>query len=200
MLGARNATQDNNPTDAVAADFCRIFGKDMDRLYLLSLLLTADPQLAEECFVRGLEDAIKSNRVFKEWVQAWARRMIIQGAIRMIQPQPTKDGEPSATSNHSSGSEAESAGRITAIVALPAFERFVFVISVLERYSDQDCSLLLGSTRAEVIAARTRALQHIGKAGALQRQVSLASDERTRQPKRRAGIQCSPLLQLAASV
>ena len=57
--------------------------------------------------------------------------------------------------------------RVAAITALPAFERFVFVLSVLERYSDQDCSLLLGSTRAQVIAARSRALQHIAEIGGL---------------------------------
>jgi len=48
-------------------------------------------------------------------------------------------------------------------VALPAFDRSVFVISVLERYSDQECSLLLNCTRADVMAARIRAIQQIGK-------------------------------------
>jgi hypothetical protein len=37
-------------------------------------------------------------------------------------------------------------------------------MSVLERYSDHDCALLLGCSRAEVIAARIRALQQIGSA------------------------------------
>src|SRR5271165_1222518 len=153
MLGKRKSTKHETPADAVAADFCRIFDRDMDRLYLLSFLLTADPQLAEDCFVRGLDDAIKSNRVFKEWVDAWARRMIIQNAIQMIQPQPTNADEPGATSDHSPSDAAESPARIAAITGLPAFERFVFILSVLERYSDQDCSLLLGGTRAQVIAA-----------------------------------------------
>jgi hypothetical protein len=51
---------------------------------------------------------------------------------------------------------------ISAVVALPAFERFVFVMSVLEGYSDYNCSLLLACSRAEVTAARTRALREIG--------------------------------------
>jgi hypothetical protein len=34
---------------------------------------------------------------------------------------------------------------------------------VLERYSDQECSLLLNCTRADVMAARIRAIQQIGK-------------------------------------
>jgi len=196
MLGREKKTRHDFATDAAVTDFCRIFDRDMDRLYLLSLLLTADPQLAEECFVRGLEDAIKSSRVFKEWADAWARRMIIQSAIQMIQPLRSNANEAGARQTE----EATTPARIAAITALPAFERFVFVISVLERYSDQDCSLLLGSTRADVIAARTRAVAHIAESGELQRHLSIASDERSRQGKRRAEIQYNPVLQLAASV
>ena len=198
MLGRTKATKHESATDAVAAEFCRIFDKEMDRLYLLSFLLTADPQLAEDCFVRGLEDAIKSNRVFKEWAQAWARRMIIQNAIQMIQPANVED--ESASSNRSPSEGAATPARIAAITALPAFERFTFIISVLERYSDQDCALLLSSTRAEVMAARTRALQHIAESVELQRQLGFASNERARQGSRRSEIQYKPALQLAASV
>jgi hypothetical protein len=36
-------------------------------------------------------------------------------------------------------------------------------MSVLEDYSDQDCSALLGCTRRDVFAARTRALHQIGR-------------------------------------
>ena len=58
---------------------------------------------------------------------------------------------------------AKQAG-IAAVLELAPFERFVYVMSVLERYSDQDCSVLLGCMRRDVIAARTRALQQIGSA------------------------------------
>jgi hypothetical protein len=46
-----------------------------------------------------------------------------------------------------------------ALLQLEPFERFVYVMSVLERYSDLDCSVLLGCARRDVIAARMRALQ-----------------------------------------
>jgi hypothetical protein len=59
---------------------------------------------------------------------------------------------------------------IAAIVELPAFERFAFVVSILERYSDQQCSAFLNSTRDEVIAGRTRALQQIGRSAELRRE------------------------------
>jgi len=41
------------------------------------------------------------------------------------------------------------------LVALADFERFVFVMSVLEGYSDQDCSVLLGCSEQDVRETRT---------------------------------------------
>jgi hypothetical protein len=46
-----------------------------------------------------------------------------------------------------------------AILQLEPLERFVYVMSVLERYSDLDCSVLLGCARRDVIASRISALQ-----------------------------------------
>ena len=71
---------------ATKADFCQIFKSDMNRFYLLSLLLTADDAMAESCFVQGFEDAATDSRVFKDWAQSWARRTVIQNAIRTLQP------------------------------------------------------------------------------------------------------------------
>ena len=59
---------------------------------------------------------------------------------------------------------------LAAVIELPPFERFVFVLSVLERYSDQECSLLLNTNRGEVTAARTHALQSIGNSAELRYQ------------------------------
>jgi hypothetical protein len=47
---------------------------------------------------------------------------------------------------------------------LEAFKRFVYVMSVLEHYSDHDCSLLLGCAQRDVVAGRVRALQQTGSA------------------------------------
>jgi hypothetical protein len=46
------------------------------------------------------------------------------------------------------------------IVSLRAFERFVFVLSVLEGQSDEDCQSLLRCTRQELVMARKSALKH----------------------------------------
>jgi DNA-directed RNA polymerase specialized sigma24 family protein len=137
----------------------------MKGLYLLSFLLTADREKAEQCFVSGLEDAVNGNPVFKEWARSWARRVIIQNAVRAINPRPVeKSGRLSSASLSSNEKTLPAAQQveIAAVLGLEPFERFVYVMTVLERYSDQDCSLLLGCARRDVLAARSRALQQIG--------------------------------------
>jgi hypothetical protein len=149
---------------ATSADFCHIFDKDMSSLYLLSLLLTGDHKKAEECFVAGLENAVNRNRVFKDWARGWARRVIIQNALRTVDPHPKKESILNSASIEANDKIAAERAEIAAVLGLQAFDRFVFVMSVLEDYSDHDCSILLGSTRRDVLAARVRELQKIGSA------------------------------------
>src|SRR5438128_3293058 len=63
---------------ATSEDFRKLFTEDMTGLYLLSLLLTANHEKAEQCFVAGVEDTVKGNPVFKEWAHSWAKRTIQQ--------------------------------------------------------------------------------------------------------------------------
>jgi DNA-directed RNA polymerase specialized sigma24 family protein len=153
-------------TYASSNDFCRIFHEETDSLYRLSFLLTADCEKAERCFVSGLEDSLNGTRVFKEWARSWARRAIIQNAVRVVNPRPMEQNAPASfnTSFNRSGRTLLEEQEEIAILDLAPFERFVYVMSVLEGYSDQDCSVLLGYSRRDVIAARTRALQQVGSA------------------------------------
>jgi hypothetical protein len=148
---------------ATAADFCGIFAQDMKGLYLLSFLLTADRKKAEECFAAALEDSTRSNRIFKDFAHSWSRRTIIQNAIRMIRPAPDPRREKTAlrTIDTEIETKARSGTSLNAILSLRPFERFVFVVSILERYSDQDCSILLACSRRDVALARTQAPEHI---------------------------------------
>jgi DNA-directed RNA polymerase specialized sigma24 family protein len=160
------AKQITRPTPyASSADFRQVFDEDMKALYLLSFLLSADREKAEQCFVSGLEDAVNGNPVFKEWARSWARRVIIQNAVRAINPRPVEEsGRLNSASLRSNEKTLPAAQQveIAAVLGLEPFERFVYVMTVLERYSDQDCSLLLGCARRDVLAARSRALQQIG--------------------------------------
>jgi DNA-directed RNA polymerase specialized sigma24 family protein len=53
--------------------------------------------------------------------------------------------------------------RFSAILALPDFERFVYVLSVLEGCTDQECASVLGVSAQQVEETRLRALQHFWK-------------------------------------
>jgi DNA-directed RNA polymerase specialized sigma24 family protein len=143
---------------AVASDFCRIFAEDMNGLYRLSYLLTADSAKAEQCFVSGLADSLESNRVFKEWAKSWARRTVIQNAIRMMKPTRDYSGSVPETLDVKASEQDDP---LAALSGLKPFERFVFVMSVLEQLPDQDCKALLGCPRQDIIRARTQALKRI---------------------------------------
>jgi DNA-directed RNA polymerase specialized sigma24 family protein len=178
MLSARKITNQQPTPYATEADFCRIFRSDMNRLYLLSLLLTGDHATAEKCFVRGLEESAKGSPVFKEWAESWARRTIIRNAVQAIQPRPIDRHTSGRVSTAVEGYSTREPEKIAAVMELPAFDRFVFVMAVLEGYSDQECSLFLDCSRDEVIAARTRALQQVGRsAQMLPKPVGIGSDE-----------------------
>jgi hypothetical protein len=145
---------------ASSDDFHRIFYEENDSLHRLSFLLTADREKAERCFVSGLEDSVNGGPVFKEWANSWARRTVIQNALRVIKPHPVEEHAPLSFEGGSTTLAVEQV-ETAPVLQLEPFERFVYVMSVLERYSDLDCSLLLGCDRRDVIAARIRAFQQI---------------------------------------
>ena len=151
---------------ATRIEFCRVFAENMNSMHLLSFLLTADQAKAEECFVSGLEDCVEGTYVFRDWARSWARRTIIQNAIRMLTPRKDHSAVadlPSDAVSCSYGRTQDADYAITRILRLEHFERFVFVMSVLEKYSDQDCSVLLGCPRQDVGETRIRALLHLAE-------------------------------------
>jgi DNA-directed RNA polymerase specialized sigma24 family protein len=143
---------------ATCKDFQQIFDEEMPGLHLLAYLLTADPAKAEQCFVAGLDDSIHGNPVFKQWARAWSKRAIIQNAIKAMSPAKLREVQP--------GAEVPQSGSTPPLVALvmqwPAFERFVFVMAVLEGYSIRECAAMLGCSDQEIIAAKSHVLQRLG--------------------------------------
>jgi DNA-directed RNA polymerase specialized sigma24 family protein len=53
--------------------------------------------------------------------------------------------------------------RLAAILALPDVERFVYVLSVLEGCTDQECAALLEVSPQQIEETRLHALQHFWK-------------------------------------
>lgn len=147
---------------ATCNDFRQIFTEDMAGLHLLAYLLTADMAKAEQCFVAGLDDSIHGNPVFKQWARAWSKRAIIQNAVKMMTPVP---GQPAAQEEISKR-DPQIAGApenplVTLVMQWTPFERFVFVMSVLEGYSLRECSALLACRDQDVIAAKSLVLQRL---------------------------------------
>lgn len=139
-------------------DFQQIFTEDMVGLHRLAFLLTADQAKAEQCFVAGLDDSIHGNPVFRQWARAWSKRAIIHNAIKMIAPVPSRSSEGVSDENLQDGTPDDTAAKIA---AWAPFERFVFVMAVLEGYSLRECSTLLACPVQDVIAAKSAALQKV---------------------------------------
>jgi hypothetical protein len=164
-LSTYEAEENTMSPYATREDFCKLFTDEAISFYLLSFLLTAKHERAEQCFVAGLDECVKGSAPFKAWVRPWARRTIIRNAIRMMMPRPG--------SSRPTPSEMNLKGDFTgmrlqdvpfaSILVLEDFERFVYVLSVLERYPDQNCALLLDVAAQEVRDTRRRAFQRIAE-------------------------------------
>jgi hypothetical protein len=160
MLEHTHILEDGATTYATGKDCCKILTDEMHSLYLLSFLLTADPDKAEQCFVSGMGDSEEEIGVFMARARAQVRRMILQHAIWMIMPAPERADDFSFALRKGSAASGET-NLFDAIVGLNAFERFVYVMSVLENQTDDDCSTLLRCPRRDVIIARVLALERL---------------------------------------
>ena len=149
---------------AAREDFRKIFDEDLDRLYQLSFLLTGDRRNAENCFVAGVEACADENRVFSEWVRAWTIRVVVENAIRELTPRPTRSNSPSQPDLRTRESTSPT-GYFDAdtLLGLADFDRFVFVLRVLEGFPENECALLLGSSRSQVREACTSALKKLAR-------------------------------------
>ncbi|MGB7169627.1 MAG: hypothetical protein WA399_07035 [Acidobacteriaceae bacterium] len=142
------------PTFPSAADSAELSLDELIKLYLLSMLLVADKGLAEECFSDAMGDYLGSSVVnVAAWARTNGRLAVVQHAIRLMRPTPklfctwsrAGNPRPSISPEHQP---------FAAITSLSVFERFVYVLCILEGYSANDCAALLNCDRTEVIAGR----------------------------------------------
>jgi hypothetical protein len=154
----------NSNDYATQADFCAIFRQHLNHLYLSALVLAADEVVAEKCLLAAFDLCTKGGPVFRELALSWSRRNIIKSAIRLISPAPY-DGSQCHWIGDCGHLEVDQDESLKCVQELPPFERFVFAISVLERYSDRECALLLGCSYADILPARIRAFQQIARRG-----------------------------------
>ena len=165
MLKAIHSVDERATSYATAADALNSFTEEMDNLYLLSLLLTADHDKAEQCLVCVMGGCQERIGVFTDWARSWARRAVLKCAIQMIMPVPEQADSLSFISFKGPATLAEN-NPFAAILALGVFERFVFVMSILEGQSEQECAILLRCSRRDVNFARVLALKHLANTDA----------------------------------
>jgi hypothetical protein len=165
MRYQRQIGKDSANEYTTAEDFRPLFIEEMDGFYQLSYLLTGDAEKAQQCFVAGLDDSVKANNIFREEAHSWAKRAIIKNAIRALQPQAA-DFDSSLPAGVVSAKNKLRIIRdghleVDSVLALEDFERVVFVMTVLERYSDHESALMIGCSIKEIQAARICALEEI---------------------------------------
>jgi hypothetical protein len=137
-------------------EFCAIFNREMQSYFSLALVLTGDEANAQKSFLAGLAKCRKSTTVFKDWASSYARLAVIESAIELMAP-------TTGRKVRSTVSVAKDASRpeLDVLLRLDVFERFVFVLTVLERFTVQDCAIVLKCSQREVEQARLRAFDFI---------------------------------------
>ena len=167
QLKSKQRNRNNASSYATADDFQHLFSTEMADLLRLALLLTADAESAERSLILAKTDCIHNSAVSKDWVHVWARRTVIRQAIQVVMgaeyalPEtPLNVLQPRLES--SPGQYAmEALAESLAVLSLPRLERLVFVICGIERYSIQDCSLLLNESANSVGNALRRATSRL---------------------------------------
>ena len=145
------------PYPTVAA-FLKAFNEEMHSLYLLSFLLTADHDKAEQCLVSAMGECVDGIGLVLEGAYPWTRAAVLKHAIQMIKPAPEQLGRVTFLTLKRSATPPGS-NPFAAILLLDAFERFVFVMSILEEQSDEECAMLLRCSRRDVMMARLLGLK-----------------------------------------
>jgi|SRR5271154_3105181 hypothetical protein len=140
------------------ADFLRAFNEEMHSLYLLSFLLTADHDKAEQCLISAMGECVDGIGFLMDGACPWTRAAVLKQAIQMIKPAPEHQGHvPFLTLKRSA--TPPGSNPFAVVLLLDDFERFVFVMSTLEEQSDEECAILLECSRRDVMMARLLALK-----------------------------------------
>jgi hypothetical protein len=100
------------------------------------------------------------------WPGEMAKRMIVENAIRELNPRLSHSNSaalPTVFSHNQQSRSPIGHFALEAVLRLPDFERFVFVLCVLEHYREHECVLLLGCSASEVRDARSRAIEKLAE-------------------------------------
>jgi hypothetical protein len=110
----------------------------------------------------------RTGRVSSDGLESWVRRRLIKNAIEIVSPASGREGRKRDL--WSSGQREPQGGiEVDTVTKLAPLERFVFVMSILERGSNWDCSLFLGCSINQVAQARMKAFRRLRNLAAFPR-------------------------------
>src|ERR1700739_2873149 len=129
------------PYPAVA-ECVRTVNAELHSLYLLSFLLTADADKAEQCLVGAIAEWMEGIGDCMEWAHSGGRRAVLKHALPLMTPAPEHaDSMPLFALQASLPSAQDDP--YASVLLLDHFERFVFVMAILEGQSEEECAHLL---------------------------------------------------------
>jgi len=127
---------------------------EMAELYLLAFMLTADKVTAEQCVLDAVDEYLISSELsLIDWVKSRARHAVIKCAVQRATPK-AKAVYTWSVPGGTRASISSSHQPFAVITALSAFERFVYVLTMLEGYEVDECADVLKCLPAEVVAAQ----------------------------------------------
>jgi hypothetical protein len=156
MLKSVQIVAEEETSYASVVDCVRSCDEELRSLYLLSFLLTEDHDRAEICLASAIGECGEEFGV-REWEHLQNRRMVFKHAIRMIMPEPEHPDNVSYLILKHPVSSTEN-NPFAKVLSLGPFERFVFVMSIVEGVSDEECAMLLNCSQRDVVMARVLAL------------------------------------------
>lgn len=168
MLTQIQDERELHPDDTTVAAGCQFLMSRMDAYYSLGLLLTASEEDAESCFVLALEtwsSACKSQYPMgQEVAHRSMKRALVDSAIQICDPVFGRAPDDSDLDIWNERSASNQSPWVACVLQLNTFERFVFVLSVLESYSDAECADVLHCDREEIAEARLQAFSSLAAA------------------------------------
>jgi DNA-directed RNA polymerase specialized sigma24 family protein len=136
-------------------DYVRLFTDAAEPLRWLCHTLTGDEELSRKVLTAAFEQSLRgSDRVFRDWMVSWARRLIIQACITLIRPTGATSEECPCLNTREEGNEMSEQLELALsqpsdllqhrLLQLEPLPRFVFVLRALEGYSRRETAILLG--------------------------------------------------------
>jgi DNA-directed RNA polymerase specialized sigma24 family protein len=144
---------DRYPKEAQAFRTLEGFATCAGKLYWVAFVLTGDRQKAQEIILPAVDDVADSHTMFWQWLCTWAVRMVVTSCARHYAHELSKENgtsdfwglkliERSSVKLQISPLSKEQLQR--ALLRIPLFPRFVFLLRVLEGYAMPDIARILG--------------------------------------------------------